>query len=137
VEQAISKPLNKKPNAPRSLDDTGQRYWREYAGALIDSAQLFETDLSTLEDLCYWESLKHRGRDELPEGSLFMEYTDEETGRVSHTQPHAAFSNLKSIQSTIMALRGKLGLTVSDRSGLKVAKRFSNSMSGFKSERKW
>lgn len=123
VEPVISVPVTRRPNAPRHLDDIGQRYWREYTRALVNAGQLFETDLQTLEDLCFWESLKHRGRDELPGDSLFMEYKDEEDGRLTHTQPHAAFSNLKSIQSTIVTLRSKLGLTVHDRSGLRVARR--------------
>lgn len=116
-------PLRKAPNAPRHLCDVGKSYWRSYTKAMITAGLLFEPDLSTLEDLCYWEAIKHRGRDELPSDSLFMEYRDSETGLVTHTQPHAAFSNLKSIQSTIAALRAKLGLTIHDRSGLKAYQR--------------
>lgn len=126
VESAVSSPLSgRPPNAPRHLDDIAQSYWRDYSRALIAAGMLFESDLKTLEDLCFWEGLKHRGRDELPAGTLFMEYKDED-GNTSHTQPHAAFSNLKSIQGTIVQLRAKLGLTVSDRSGLKVAQRSAN-----------
>jgi phage terminase small subunit len=125
TESAVSTPLTgRPPNAPRHLDDVAQSYWRDYSRALIASGMLFEADLKTLEDLCFWEGLKHRGRDELPGGTLYMEYKDEE-GNTSHTQPHAAFSNLKAIQGTILQLRSKLGLTVSDRSGLKVAQRSS------------
>lgn len=137
TEPATAEALDKKPNAPRSLDDIGQRYWREYAAALVAAGQLFEADLATLEDLCFWESVKHRGRDELPGGKLYMEYKDADTGRVSHTQPHAAFSNLKSIQSTVLALRGKLGLTLSDRSGLKVAKRGAVDKSSIAKSKGW
>lgn len=122
VSYVVAVPVGKAPNAPRFLNDVGQRYWREYTRALIAAGMLFETDLPTLEDLCYWESLKHRGRDELPTGKLFMEYRDEDTNAITHTQAHAAFSNLRRIQESIIKLREKLGLTVSDRSGLRIAR---------------
>lgn len=137
TEPATAEALDKKPNAPRSLNDISQRYWREYAAALVDAGQLFEADLATLEDLCFWEAVKHRGRDELPGGKMYMEYKDADSGEISHTQPHAAFSNLKAIQSTVLTLRGKLGLTLSDRSGLRVAKRGTVEKSNLTGTKNW
>lgn len=109
------------PNAPRELSSTAQKFWRDYTKAMQNAGLLFECDLETIADLCYWESLKVRARDELPNDKLYLEYKDEETGSLKHIQTHPGFTNLRSIQAQILTLRGKLGLTLSDRSGLKVA----------------
>ncbi|MCC5906589.1 MAG: P27 family phage terminase small subunit [Balneolaceae bacterium] len=121
--------MDGKPYAPRSLDETAKDYWREYVAALHDAGMLFSIDLNVLKDLCRWESLKERAYDELPppEKKLYLEYYNSETGELTHVQSHAAFSNLRTIQSTINTLRSKLGLSISDRSGLQIMQRSPSS----------
>ena len=116
-------PMESRPYAPRSLCETGKIYWRDYVQQLYDAGMLFSIDLTTLQDLCRWEAIKERAFSELPgpDKKLFMEYHKD--GELTHVQSHAAFANLRSCQATINTLREKLGLTLRDRSGLKIARR--------------
>lgn len=119
--------MDKKPYAPRDLSEVASDYWREYCRSLHESGMLFEIDLSLLKDLCRWEELKERAWRELPgpDKKLYLEYHSE-TGELTHVQSHAAFSNLRSIQSSINALREKMGLSLRDRSGMKIPAKKQN-----------
>jgi len=128
--------MEKKPYAPRELSDTAADYWRGYVSALHESGMLFEIDLALLKDLCRWEELKERAWTELPgpDKKLYLEYYNSETGAMTHVQSHAAFTNLRSIQSSINALREKMGLSLRDRSGMKIpAKQQTNNLRKSKS----
>ncbi len=115
-------PMDRKPYAPRGLSETASDYWREYTNALQSAGMLFEIDLNVLKDLCRWEAIKERAFNEMPgpDQRLYVEYYNSDTGDMTHVQSHAAFTNLRSIQGTINKLREKLGLSLADRSGLKI-----------------
>ena len=121
-QQVGPDPMDNRPYAPRSLSEMGKEYWREYVKELEAAGMLYSIDLNVLKDLCRWESLKERAFGELPgpDKKLYLEYRKD--GALSHVQTHAAFTNLRSIQATINTLREKLGLSLRDRSGLKLKK---------------
>jgi P27 family predicted phage terminase small subunit len=125
--KALSTPapaaMTKPPNAPRNLGDHAQAYWRFYSRRLIDMNILYEPDLKALEDLCYWEGLKDRLRQQIDDHRTagVVEYKDK-AGRIKHTQPHAAYSMLQSAQGLVNELRKKFGLTPGDRPSIKVVR---------------
>lgn len=98
------------PSPPDDFTPDEIGFWNTYCEILQQENELKQSILPTLSDLCRWEGLKVRAIAQLPEDHLYMEYYNE-AGEISHTQPHAALSNLKAIQQAVNVLREKLGLT--------------------------
>ena len=88
-------------HSPRILNKIGKRHWKKYLPCLKNPDPI---QLSTLEDLCYWEQMKEEAQRDIENPK--KGYTQETPKGYVQSSPY--FNNFKTAQEKINTLKNQL-----------------------------